>query len=140
MADRYPWRSEQYRLPQAQKAGSAEEVTEVHTEVPCGSVDTWGVEVGREEGTEQGRQGMQGWRQGRTEDTSRRRPVSFAIVSNHLLSFSILSMDSYDMKRRGARVCEEGEGRKETNTHGHDRSPDGRGYHRSAGTDLFEPM
>jgi hypothetical protein len=32
-----------------------------------------------------------------------RTPFSFAIVSDHLPSFSILSMDSYDMERRAVR-------------------------------------
>jgi len=33
----------------------------------------------------------------------KRTPVSFAIVSDHLPSFSILSMDSYDMERRAVK-------------------------------------
>lgn len=72
---------------------------------------------------------------------TRRKPVSFAIVSDHLPSFSILSMDSYDMaiKSGGARGCEEGEGRREFNTSDHDTFPDGRGYHTPAGKGLFEP-
>ena len=67
--------------------------------------------------------------------------VSFAIVSDHLPSFSILSMDSYDMERRGGERVrrEEGGGRREFNMSGHDTSPDGKGYHIPAGKGLFEP-
>jgi hypothetical protein len=78
-------------------AGSVEEATEVHTEAPYESVDTWaGVEVDRE-GREQGRRAWD------KKNMKKRRSVSFAIVSNHLLSFSILYMDSHHIERREAR-------------------------------------
>ena len=90
--------------------------------------------MGREEGM-QGRQGKErgmGRAEGKQKDM-KKTPVSFAIVSDHLPSFSILSMDSYDMARGCERV------RREANTSGHDTFPDGRGYHTPAGKGLFEP-
>jgi len=59
-------------------AGSVEEATEVHTEAPWGSMDTWGVEVGREKGREKDK------KRDRRMDTmdggSKKTPVSFSIV------------------------------------------------------------
>jgi hypothetical protein len=43
-------------------------------------------------------EGMRGGEVCKQKDRQR-TPVSFAIVSDHLPSFSILSMDSYDMVR-----------------------------------------
>ena len=61
--------------------------------------------MGREADTKEV-QGMRGGGMDMQKDRQKdrkRTPVSFAIVSDHLPSFSILSMDSYDMERRAVK-------------------------------------
>ena len=73
--------------------------------------------------------GMRGWGLGRQKDRQR-TPVSFAIVSDHLTSFSILYMmcSWRDEQREADGVSSD-----------HDTFPDRREYHTLEEKDLFEP-